>query len=53
MTILEKLTLTEKTKAAMLASPAPGMIFGLLDLLAVTTGEWCCYYTKTDGVWDN
>ena len=38
-------------KLADLTAPASGMIFGLRNLPAVTTGEWCCFFAKIDGVW--
>lgn len=34
-------------------APADGMIFGLRALPSVTTGDWCCFYAKLDGVWDD
>lgn len=40
-------------KLAELTAPAPGVIFGLHNLPAVTTGEWCNYYAKIDSVWDD
>ncbi|MFC6646482.1 succinylglutamate desuccinylase/aspartoacylase family protein [Granulicella cerasi] len=35
-----------------LVAPADGMIFGLRALPNVMTGEWCCFYGKTDGFRD-
>ncbi len=40
-------------KLAELTAPAPGMIFGLHNLPAVTTGEWCCCFTKRVGFRDD
>lgn len=37
---------------AELAAPADGMIFGLRALPNVTTGEWCCFYAKLNGLRD-
>lgn len=37
---------------ATLAAPADGMIFGLRALPNVMTGEWCCFYGKTNGLRD-
>lgn len=37
---------------ATLVAPADGMIFGLRALPNVMTGEWCCFYAKTDGFRD-
>ena len=34
-------------------APADGMIFGLRALPSVTTGDWCCFYAKLDGTWDD
>ncbi len=34
-------------------APADGMIFGLRALPSVTTGDWCCFYAKVDGTWDD
>jgi predicted deacylase len=39
------------TQATLLA-PADGMIFGLRALPNVTTGEWCCFYAKLNGLRD-
>ena len=36
-----------------IAAPADGMIFGLRALPSVTTGDWCCFYAKLDGTWDD
>ncbi len=38
---------------AALTAPADGMIFGLRALPSVTTGDWCCFYAKLDGTWDD
>ena len=38
---------------AALNAPADGMIFGLRALPSVTTGDWCCFYAKLDGTWDD
>lgn len=35
-----------------LVAPADGMIFGLRALPNVMTGEWCCFYGKTNGFRD-
>ena len=35
-----------------LTAPADGMIFGLRALPNVMTGEWCCFYGKTNGFRD-
>ena len=36
-----------------IAAPADGMVFGLRCLPNVTTGDWCCFYAKLDGTWDD
>ncbi|MDE1156521.1 MAG: M14 family metallopeptidase [Acidobacteriaceae bacterium] len=37
---------------ATLVAPADGMIFGLRALPNVMTGDWCCFYGKTNGFRD-
>lgn len=37
---------------ARLAAPADGMIFGLRALPNVTTGDWCCFFHKVEGMRD-
>ena len=37
---------------AELVAPADGRIFGLRALPNVMTGEWCCFYGKTNGLRD-
>jgi predicted deacylase len=39
-------------KVGELFAPADGMIFGLRALPNVMTGEWCCFYGKTNGFRD-
>ena len=40
-------------EAGVITAPADGMIFGLRCLPNVATGDWCCFYAKLDGVWDD
>ena len=39
-------------EAGELRAPADGMIFGLRALPNVTIGDWCCFYAKLSGYWD-
>ena len=36
-----------------ISAPADGMFFGLRCLPSVMTGDWCCFYAKLDGTWDD
>ena len=38
---------------AIITAPADGMFFGLRCLPSVMTGDWCCFYAKLDGTWDD
>ena len=38
---------------ASIAAPVDGMIFGLRALPSAMTGDWCCFYAKLDGTWDD
>jgi predicted deacylase len=37
---------------AQLVAPADGLIFGLRALPNVTTGDWCCFFHKVEGMRD-
>ena len=40
-------------EVGVISAPADGMFFGLRCLPSVMTGEWCCFYAKLDGTWDD
>lgn len=40
-------------EAGVISAPADGMVFGLRCLPSVMTGDWCCFYAKLDGTWDD